>query len=97
MSLEDQLHAALRRQDPSAGFAGRVVARVQRKAPPPRFRRFWIPAALAAAFALALLSTAQYQHMQQERAGRQAVQALRIAAEKLNLARNKVLKHTENQ
>jgi hypothetical protein len=45
---------------------------------------------------LAFASSALYQSRQQENAGRQTVLALRIAAEKLNAARGKVLAK-ENQ
>ena len=34
MNLEDELRAALRREDPSPGFAERVVARAQSSARP---------------------------------------------------------------
>lgn len=98
MNLEDQLRDALRRQDPPEGFAERVL---QRQSSPPRqshfrprfrpsFRVAW-PAAIAAMAVLGLSVSIEYRNIQAARAGRQAIQALQMASEELNLARNKVL------
>jgi hypothetical protein len=91
MNLEDELKAALRREDPSPGFAQRVVARA--KATPrssrPIFRMVWA-AALAAMLAIGFTAAYEYRQMKAERASRDAVIALRIAADKLNMARDKV-------
>jgi hypothetical protein len=100
MSMEDQLQQALRRRDPSMGFAERVAARAQsgRRAKPVRgFRWLWRTSALALAAAVVFTSTALWQRTQEERAGRQAVLALRIASEKLNHTRSKALRRWETQ
>lgn len=91
MNLEDELRAALRREDPSSGFAQRVVARtkVTPRSNRPIFRRAWA-AAIAAIVIVGLAGVYQYRQVQAERAGRDAVIALRIAADKLNIARDKV-------
>lgn len=101
-NLEDQLRKALRREDPPEGFAERIIlqakaAREQRwESPRPRFRLLWPAATVAATTALVLSISIEYravyqERAQEERAGRQAIQALQIASEKLNMARNKVL------
>jgi hypothetical protein len=100
MNLEERLRAALRREEPSAGFAERVVARAEsgsrvRLQPRPAFRLVWAAAAMAAAVAVVMSSMDWYQRRQQERAARQAALALQIVAEKLDLARSKVLKRAE--
>jgi hypothetical protein len=92
--LEDQLRSALHRQDPPPGFAARVLATTTAR--PLRRARLWWPAAtIAAAVAAGVMvvsvSTATYQHRREERAGRQAIAALQIAVEKLNLARDQAL------
>ena len=106
MNLEDQLREALRRQEPPEGFAERVVQRAGPAAgrekvqfgerPRPRFRasrfRAWWPAVSVAAAAMLVFSVSlEYRWVQEERAGRQAVLALQIASEKLNIVRDKVL------
>jgi hypothetical protein len=101
MNMEDQLREALKRRDPSLGFAERVAARAQsgRRADPlPRFRWLW-PASAVALAAVVMFPTASLWQREQreERAGRQAVLALRIASERLNQTRTKVLRHVENQ
>ncbi len=103
MHLEDELKRALRRQDPSPGFAARVaaVAAEEVREPwwrawpqhfqvTPRWRMAWA-AGLAAMLTVGLVVHSEYQERKAERAGREAVLALRIAAEKLNFARSKVL------
>jgi len=93
MNLEDELKAALRREDPSPDFARRVVTRA--KAAPrsnrPPFRMMWA-AAIAALLVIGFSASYEYRQMQAERASRDAVIALRIASEKLNLARDRVLR-----
>jgi hypothetical protein len=82
------------------GFAERVAARAQsgrRAESVRRFRWLWAVSTLALAATAVLTATSLWQHTQEERAGRQAVLALRIASEKLNQARSKVLRHTESQ
>jgi hypothetical protein len=93
MNLEDELRSALRRQDPSPGFAGRVIARA-RPAPPHRSRRPMLAwaASVAAMLALSFGAVTEYRRVQAERARDEAVLALQIAAEKLNHIRDKVFK-----
>ena len=93
MNLEDELRAALRREDPSPGFANRVVARAQSSAKPSRAmpRLIWAMA-LAAMLVIGLSATYEVRQMKAERAGRDAVLALRIAAEKLNMTRDKAMR-----
>ncbi len=96
-NLEDQLRKALRREDPPEGFAERVIlqakaAREQRwESPRPRFRLLWPAATVVATTALVLSISIEYRSLREERAAKQAIQALQIASEELNLARNKVL------
>ena len=93
MNLEDELRAALRREDPSPGFARRVAAQAKFSAKPKRSmpRMMWA-AAIAAMLAVGFTATYEYRQMKAERAAREAVVALRIASEKLNLTRDKVLR-----
>jgi hypothetical protein len=100
MNLEDQLRQTLQRKDPSPGFAERVAARAQsgrRLAPERPF--LWLRMATAVTLAAAIAFTAglAWQRSQEERAGRQAVLALRIASAKLNQVRSLALRHTESQ
>ena len=93
MNLEDDLRAALRREDPSPGFAQRVVTRAKSNPAP----RSWFPkmmwaTALAAMLVIGFAAVSEYREKKAERAGREAVLALRITAEKLNSARDKVLR-----
>jgi hypothetical protein len=93
MNLDDELRAALRREAPSAGFAQRVVARAQSK--PMRksfFPRMTWALAMAAMLAVGFFTVSEYRQVKGERAAREAVIALRITAEKLNMTRDKVLK-----
>jgi len=103
MNLDDELRAALRREDPSPGFAQRVVARAKSKpASPSWFSGSWFPSswfprmmwatALAAMLMIGFAAVSEYREKKAERAGREAVLALRITAEKLNSARDKVLR-----
>lgn len=104
--FEDQLRGALRKQEPSTGFAERVLAKTKpEKRTVPR-RPIWTFAAIAAALVL-MVGVNQIQELARERraeaASQQAILALRITAEKLNAVRGKVLRHevqtngTENQ
>ena len=93
MNLEDELRAALRREDPSLGFAKRVVARAQSsRAPRQSMLRFIWAMAIAAMLMIGLTATYEVRQMKAERAGREAVIALRIASEKLNSVREKVVR-----
>jgi anti-sigma-K factor RskA len=101
MKLEDQLRNALRREDPPEGFAERVIqqagpVRAQLRQASPK-RGFWRaspwlwPAVAAMAATLVLSVSIQYRRAQEERAGKQAIYALQIVAEELNMARSEVL------
>ncbi len=87
MSMEDQLREALRRRNPSAGFAERVAARAQsgRRAQPVRtFPGLWAASALALAAVVVFTVSSLWQRTQEERAGRRAeCWPYRIASEKL--------------
>jgi hypothetical protein len=103
MNFDDELRAALKRQEPPKGFAERVLARV---APPaarqpswrerlawlnPRSRPVWVTASVVAAMLL-VTSGVQYQRRRQgEQAKEQVMLALEIAGSKLNYVQKKAL------
>jgi len=103
---EDLLRQTLRQEDPSSGFAQRVMARVSESAgasEPARavlwYRPFFGPvirwSAVAAVSASVIVSTVHYRNMQRERAQGEAAKqqlmlALHIAGSKLQLAKEKV-------
>ena len=89
MNLETELKAALRRRNPPPGFANRVVAAAapRRRAP----IAVWA-AAMAATLVGSVAVYHEYQQKQAERATQQVLLALRITSEKLNVARDRVLK-----
>ncbi len=96
MNLDDELRSALQRQQPSADFTERVLARVSaasvRRMPrpwPSRPVAGWV-AAMAATLLLAA-GTFEYRHYQGERAKSQVLLAVRIAGKKLNKVQKKVL------
>lgn len=96
MTLEDELRNALRREDPPEGFAERVIRQagpdVARFRPAPQRKSTWTWAAVAAvAAALLLMVSLEYRHAQEKRAAEEAVQALQIVAEELNMVQNEVL------
>ena len=79
------------------GFPERVAARAQSsRAPKASIHRMIWAAALAAMLVIGFTSSYEYRQMKAERASRDAVIALRIAAEKLNMTREKLLKRGEN-
>ena len=108
---EDQLKAALRREEAPPGFTERVLARVaaQRSYPPNPSRWLNIFAApvlrWASAVALSaalILEGMHYRKVQRERAEGEAAKqqlmlALRIAGSKLQLAKAKVNEINENE
>jgi hypothetical protein len=51
---------------------------------------------IAAILAVGFAVTAEYREVKAERAGRDALMALRIASEKLNMTREQVLKQGDN-
>ena len=84
--FEDDLRAALRREEPPPGFAAGVMAKTR---PAQRARR-WISVAVAAGL---LLGFGRFEYRQYEgrKAKRELLLALDIAGGKLNVARQKVL------
>jgi len=93
MNLDDELRSALRRDNPSPDFARRVVAQAKFSAKPKKSmpRMMWA-AAIAAILAVGFTAPYEYRQMKAERAASDAVLALRITAEKLNMTREKVLR-----
>ena len=93
MNLDDELKSALRREDAPLGFTQRVVARARTKPIPKTamFRMIWA-AGIAAMLVIGFTAVSEYRQVKAERAASQAVVALRIAAAKLNMTRDKVLK-----
>lgn len=96
MSLDHDLKNALRRQPPPAGFAARVMDRIERgEARTVRPRPFWWRAA-AASVMLALVAGgyAVHERAEQQREGERAhaqvLQALHIAGEKVRYAQQEV-------
>ncbi|MCW5981337.1 MAG: hypothetical protein KIT09_24850 [Bryobacteraceae bacterium] len=99
--FESHLKAALRRREPSPGFAERVLARAARQRPKRRWDAlravFSVPAyrlACAAALLLLLIAVPYGIHLRQERikgerAKQEAVLALRIAGGQLDEALQK--------
>jgi hypothetical protein len=85
--FEDELRSALRRQEPPAGFADRVLIRA-RPGGAPR-RAGWIAAAIAACL---LLSMGGFEYRQYEgrKAKRELLLALEIAGSKLSFAQEKI-------
>jgi len=100
--VEDALKKALRRQEPPAGFAERVMARLEAPPAPGIWQRLaaWLypPALRVAAFAaivLLLLAGVQYERQrrarqQAEAAREQVMMALRITFDKLEAVRERV-------
>ena len=112
-NLEDALRSALRRKDPAAGFAARVVGKAVGKPvesswvvsgmtagrtgrrpwrTAPWSAAPWWTAAVAAGLTVVWMGSAVYERWREERAGRQAMVALEIASEKLNVARDTALR-----
>jgi hypothetical protein len=103
MNLEDELKSALRRQEPSPGFAERVLsaARAPRPHRPtwrerfalpfPRARLYWATACVLACVLLIASGTEYRRRRQGELAKEQVVLAFRIAGEKLSFAQRKAL------
>jgi hypothetical protein len=87
--LEDELRAALGREEPPAGFADRVLARAR----PAGFRRLRWVAALAACLALAaggLVERERRERARGEMAKRQVMLALGITGSKLQFVKEKI-------
>ncbi|MFB3779461.1 MAG: hypothetical protein ACE141_17720 [Bryobacteraceae bacterium] len=96
--LEEVLRQALRREEAPPGFAERVLARLPEKPARPA-PWIWLRWALAATLCALLLVTVQFdterrRHAEGERAKAQVLTALRIAAEKFEHTRAKVIRVT---
>ena len=101
-NLEDQLRAALRREEPPADLADRVLARLNRPvapswrdrlailAHPPRIQ--WVAIALMVSILLPT-ATVRYRREREkgERAKQQLLFAMRVAGSRLNRAQKRVL------
>ncbi|MDX2149355.1 MAG: hypothetical protein SFV54_01375 [Bryobacteraceae bacterium] len=96
--LENELRAALRREDPPEGFAERVLARTHGAGyrPERRARRLpvWSMAAAAACLTMTI-GIGEYRERREERARGEAakqelLEAMRITRAKLRLAQEKV-------
>ncbi len=83
--FEDELRSALRRQEPPAGFADRVLARTR----PKGARRSWVAAAIAAGLLLSL-GGFEYRQYEGRKAKRELLLALEIAGSKLSIAQAKI-------
>jgi hypothetical protein len=95
---QDAIRRAFERVEPPAGFAARVLERIDREEEMvlrSRWRRRWLRHAVAAGLALAigLSAVAGWNWNRQKRgeaAAAEALIALRIASEKVNLAKQTV-------
>jgi len=85
--FEDELRSALRRQEPPAGFANRVLARTRPKGAPRRTS--WVTAAIAAGLLLSL-GGFEYRQYEGRKAKRELLLALEIAGSKLSIAQEKI-------
>lgn len=94
MNLDHDLRNALRRETPAPGFAGRVLAHIEREeAHKPRVRPFWWRAAAASVMLALLGGYAVHERAERregERAREQVLQALQIAGEKVRYAQQEV-------
>lgn len=94
MNWERELRAALRRREPPAGFAERVLERAATQgAAPVRRRRPWLRWCAVAA-SLALLAAGGYQYRERRLRGEEArdqlLEALRVTEAKLELLRERI-------
>jgi hypothetical protein len=92
MNLENDLKRALRREAPDSGFAGRVLARIERAESPKR-PAWWRAAAASVTLAALLGGYGTYRVLEirkGERAKEQLLTAMRIASEKVNYAKQEV-------
>lgn len=92
MSLEQDLRHALRRESPPAGFASRVLQRIENERAPKRTR--WWRAVAASVTLTALLggwaAHTIHERREGERARDQVLLALKIAGEKVRYAQQEV-------
>jgi anti-sigma factor RsiW len=97
-NLDDELRSVLRREEPPAGFADRVLQRAARRQPKRATNGVFVRWAAAAMIVGAVAGGFQYREVQKEREERlrgeaakeQVVQALRIAGSKLHLVQAKI-------
>jgi hypothetical protein len=96
MNLDDELRSAMRREDPPLGFTQRVMARAQARPVPKTgmFRMIWA-AGIAALLVIGFTAGSEYRQAKAERAGREAMIALRIAAAKSPFAATFLVGSTE--
>ena len=86
--FEEDLRAALRREEPPAGFREAVLARTRSYAKPSGTR--WVAAAIAAGLLLGV-GNFEYRQYEGRKAKRELLLALEIAGSKLSIAQHKVL------
>lgn len=89
MNLENDLKRALRRKSPPAGFAGRVMQRIERAEPQRTRPTWWRTAAASVALVAALGGYTAHRIVEQRRgehAKEQVLEAMRIASEKVRYA-----------
>lgn len=92
MNLEHDLRRALRRESPPAGFAGRVMQRIERtEQERPRTRPVWWRAAAATVMLAAVLGGYRIHEIRKgEQAKEQLLRAMSIASEKAAYAQQQV-------
>ena len=97
MNLDNDLKRALQRESPPAGFAGRVMQRIEGGAagfsPPSSGTPLWWRAAAAAMILAAALGGYRIHEIRQERGERakeQVLRAMSIASEKVRYAQQQV-------
>lgn len=92
MNLENDLKRALHREPPPAGFAGRVMERIEREQHQPRRRPVWWRAAAASVlFAVAVGGGYRLHEIRKgERAKEELLRAMSIASEKVRYAQQQV-------
>ena len=90
MNLEHDLKRALRRESPPAGFAGRVLQRIERDQRPTTRPVWWRAAAASLVLASVLGGYAIHEKRKGERARDQLLQAMSIASEKVRYAQQEV-------
>jgi hypothetical protein len=94
MHLEQDLKRVLRREAPPAGFAGRVLDRIEREQRKPR-RHWWRAAAASVTLVAAVAGwsghrMAERRRAEGERARQEVLLALQIASEKVRYAQDEV-------